>query len=783
MTSPTPRAAAAAPSYTPAGLLAIGYALFGVVWIYFSDDWLLAMAPNLQIFAQLGQGKGVAFVLATSALLFVLAQRRERAVAERQRIEQDEKLHVLQLLDAIANGSPDAIFAKDLQGRYVFANRETCRLLGQAESVVLGHGDDSVFPLHEAEMLTQADAEVLRSGQLVQREEQLTTVDGQRVYLASKGPLRGPDGSIIGLFGVSRDITERKRIEDVHRQWAMAFENTRDGVMIADDQGRIQAINRAFTEITGYTEADALGRTAKMLQSGMHDDGFYETMWRALRVHGHWQGEIWNRRKGGDIYPEWLTVSAVGDTSGKLTHYVGVFTDITRVKHSEAQLDHLAHYDPLTGLPNRSLLHTRLEQTLARAARHHTKAAVLYIDLDGFKTVNDSRGHPVGDELLVCISRRLRARLREEDLLGRLGGDEFLVVVELPGGPAEVAGLARDLLAAVAEPVPLPGGGDAYLTASIGISVFPDDGCSNAVEMLRDADAAMYRAKDQGRNCFCFYTSDLNAEAQAKLELEAALSRALERDEFRLHYQPKVEALSGRIVGAEALLRWQRGGVGLVSPGQFIPIAERSSMILGIGAWVIDEACRQIRRWMDAGQPVLRVAVNVAARQFAAGDLDQVLGDALIRHGVSAEHIEIELTESMLMERPDITAAMLGKLKALGVKLSLDDFGTGYSSLGYLHSFPIDTLKIDQSFVRGIGVGVQGEPAPVLVDAIIALAHRLGLSVVAEGVETVEQSDYLLRQGCDELQGYRFGRPDTAEALQLRLAAQAQPAMAAQLTP
>nr|WP_316644538.1 EAL domain-containing protein [uncultured Roseateles sp.] len=280
----------------------------------------------------------------------------------------------------------------------------------------------------------------------------------------------------------------------------------------------------------------------------------------------------------------------------------------------------------------------------------------------------------------------------------------------------------------------------------------------------------MYRAKDQGRNRFCFYTSDLNAQAQAKLELEAALSRALERNEFRLHYQPKVEALSGRVVGAEALLRWQRGGVGLVSPGQFIPIAERSSMMLGIGAWVIDEACRQLRAWRDAGQPLLRIAVNVAARQFAAGDLDQVLSQALQRHGVPAEYIEVELTESMLMERPEATAEMLHKLKGLGVKLSLDDFGTGYSSLGYLQSFPIDTLKIDQSFVRCIGAGGQ---APVLVDAIIALAHRLKLSVVAEGVETAGQREYLLQQGCDELQGYHFGRPDTAEVLQQRLADQA----------
>jgi diguanylate cyclase (GGDEF)-like protein/PAS domain S-box-containing protein len=616
----------------------------------------------------------------------------------------------------------------------------------------------------------QHDRAAAHAGRPITQETLLQTTAGERVLLDTKGPLREADGRVIGVFGISRDITERKRSEELHRQWSMAFEHTRDGMLITDARKRIRSVNRAFVDITGYTQEEVLGRTPSLLRSDQHDAGFYRAMWASIARHGHWQGEIWNRRKNGETYPQWLTVNQVKDPQGQATHYVAVFTDISQLKRGEAELERMAHYDPLTNLPNRRLLQQSLEHALARAQRHGTRSAVLYIDLDGFKTVNDSLGHPSGDELLVCVAQRLKARLRTEDTLGRLGGDEFLVVIESLHDAPAAAALARDLLAAVAEPVSLSCGRDAYVTASIGISVHPEDGSTTAVEMLRDADAAMYRAKDEGRNRFCFYTGDLNSDAVAKLELEAALSRAIERDELLLHYQPKVDASSGSVCGAEALLRWNRNSAGLVPPGQFIPLAERSSLILSIGDWVIDQACRQLRQWLDEGLPVLRVAVNVAARQFAAGNLDQVIADALRRHGVPGHCLEVELTEGMLMERPEATAAMLHRLKTLGLVLSLDDFGTGYSSLGYLQRFPIDVLKIDRSFVRTIDDGPDGS---AIVDAVIALAHRLHLRVVAEGVETAAQHDYLVRRGCDELQGYRFGRPEDAAALQALLALQA----------
>ncbi len=706
-------------------------------------------------------------VLVAAAIVYAVLRRRERGVASRMAADLQDKERAWKIAEVIANCSTDLIFAKDLQGRYLFANRELCRVLGRSADELIGASFQSVFPVAQVRQLLEDDAAVLRADQPLNLETRLTTTQGDRIYACTKGRLVDSSGQVIGVYGVSSDITDRQHLQQRMRQWSAAFEDIRDGVIITDALGRIQSVNHAFSQITGYPAEEAVGATMRLLHSGRHGPAFYEQMWALLNQTGHWQGEIWNRRKNGEVYPEWLTIRAVRDDGGAVTHYVGVFTDVSRIKSSEAQADWLFHNDSLTRLPNRLQLQRELEQTLARARRRGARPALMVIDLDGFKTVNDSLGHPAGDELLVCVAERLQAKLRHKDFLGRLGGDEFLVIVENGADTEAVSALARELLALVAEPVALSCGRDAYLTASIGISRFPESGSPTAVELLRDADAAMHRAKELGRNRSCFYSGDIQALAMAKLEVEAALSRAIERHELLLHYQPKVDAHSGRIAGAEALLRWQRGGgIGLVPPGQFIPLAEQSSLILDIGAWVIDAACRQIRAWMDAGQPVVRIAVNVAARQFAAGDLDVVVAAALQRHQVPAQHLELELTEGMLMSNPEAGTAALHRLRELGVKVSLDDFGTGYSSLAYLHQFPIDTLKIDQSFVRRIG---QEPDGAALVDAVIGLAHRLHLRVVAEGVETAEQRDHLRRQHCDELQGYFFGRPAPAEALQTLL--------------
>jgi diguanylate cyclase (GGDEF)-like protein/PAS domain S-box-containing protein len=704
----------------------------------------------------------LAALLVAGMTALTVHQRRALVAARRERAGQQDRLNALGLLDAIASGTPDIIFAADLQGRCLFANQAAHRLLGQPDGALVGQQRDGLFPPGEGDRLAALHAQVVASGDVVTSEGEQAIAQDRRWYSATLGPLRDDEGRIHGVFGVVRDITERRRQEEGNRLWAQAFESTRDGVVICNAQGRIERINRAFTEITGFGEDEALGRSPALLRSGRHGDDFYRELWHQVRKEGVWRGEIWNRRKNGEVYPEWLTINSVRSPGGEDMHYVGVFTDISRIKQDEARLEQLANYDPLTELPNRRLLGARLAQALGRAREHSTMMALLSIDLDGFKTVNDSLGHPAGDELLLRVAQRLKHRLRAEDTLGRLGGDEFLVIAQGLHQPADAAALAQDLLSIIGRPVSLAGGREAYLTASIGISLCQGGACGDATAMLRDADAALYRAKEEGRNRFSFYTHGMNEQAVDKLDTEAALSRALHRGELRLHYQPKVSVATGRLSGAEALLRWQREGE-LVPPGRFIPLAESSSLILDIGAWVIDEACRQWRRWADSGLDAPRIAVNVAARQFAAGDLDRVVADALARHGVPPESLELELTESMLIDKPDESIGLLHRLKGLGVSLALDDFGTGYSNLAYLRQFPIDTLKIDQSFVALIGEGGNGS---AIVDAVIALAHRLGLSVVAEGVETAVQQEHLRAQGCDELQGYRVGRPMPAEAFE-----------------
>ena len=709
-------------------------------------------------------------VLITGAVVYAALRRRDVQTASHRAVDQQEKERAWKIAEVIANSSSDVIFAKDLQGRYLLANSEMCRLLGRSANELIGLDAQQLFPPEQARQIREEDAAALRSEVPIRVETRYTTVHGERLDACVKGRLVDGNGEVIGIYGVSSDLVAQRALQQRMRHWSTAFEDMRDGVVVTDAQGHIQSVNRAFSEITGYSAEEATGNGLKLLQSGRHGKAFYEQMWASIGGTGHWEGEIWNRRKNGEVFPEWLTIRAIRDDDGPVTHYVGVFTDVSRIKDSEAQADWLFRHDPLTQLPNRAQLQRQLEQVLVRARRHEIRPALLVIALDGFKTVNDSLGHPAGDELLVCIAERLRSGLRDKEPFGRLGGDEFLLILEDGADTEGISKLARRLLATVSEPVALSCGQDAYLTASIGICQCPEADASNAVELLRNAHAAMHRAKELGRNQLCFFSGEMHATAMAKLEVEAALSRAIERGELLLHYQPKVAGHSGQVVGAEALLRWQRAGIGMVPPGQFIPLAEQSSLILDIGAWVIDEACRQLRAWMDAGQPVVRIAVNVAARQFAAGDLDQVVAGALQRHGVAAHHLELELTEGMLMSNPQAGTGMLQRLRDLGVKISLDDFGTGYSSLAYLQQFPIDTLKIDQSFVRRIGDRPDGA---ALVDAIIGLAHRLNLRVVAEGVETAAQREHLLHQHCDEMQGYHFGRPAPAEALQVMLAASA----------
>ncbi len=556
------------------------------------------------------------------------------------------------------------------------------------------------------------------------------------------------------VIAVARDITTPKEAEEHLREAAAVMQSTHEGVMIADASANLIAVNAAFTSITGYSAEEVIGKNPRLLSSGRQSKAFYEAMWTALIRNGYWQGEMWNRRKSGEIYPQLLTISTIYNDKRQPVRYIGLFVDITQLKENQAQLEFMAHHDPLTKLPNRALAESRLEQELEQAHRHDLRLSVLFIDLDRFKQVNDSFGHLVGDELLCAVANKLRERLREGDTLGRLGGDEFILIASPLQEKQDAAIIARDFINALSEPFQLSNGVEVFIGGSIGISLFPDNGTSVS-ELTKNADAAMYLAKENGRNQFSFYTPELNAGARDKLEMENDLRRAVLHHELTLHYQPKVDIRDGHIYSAEALARWQKPDGNWVPPDQFIPLAERSGVILTIGNWVIEQACEQIRKWKEQGLPDVCIAVNVSARQFRSGHLDKLVRTALERFNVDPHCLELELTETMLMHDTERAIDTMQKLKKIGVKISLDDFGTGYSNFAYLRRFPIDSLKIDQSFVQGL---TDRPEDAMIVDAIISLAQRMSLRVIGEGVETRAQLDYLRDNKCDELQGFYFSQ-------------------------
>ncbi len=560
-------------------------------------------------------------------------------------------------------------------------------------------------------------------------------------------------GRFVRGLGTTQDITKEKLAAESLLQAAVVFEHTAEGVIVTDAEMKIVAVNRAFTRITGYAPEDVIGLTPRLFSSGQHSQEFYRQMWDVVARTGHWSGEIWNRRKSGELFPERLTLSVVRDDQGQVSNYVGVFADISALKQAEEQLIYQAHHDNLTDLPNRLMLTMRLEQGIERAQAGDRHLAVIFIDIDRFKTVNDSLGHPVGDELLVEIARRLRGRIRADDTLARLGGDEFVIILEHVRSLDDVDRFARDIIALLNEPFLLSGGYEVVVGASVGISVYPDD-AQDGTALVRNADAALYQAKQIG-NEHRFYTEDLTLRAQDRLHLEVGLRAALANGEFVLHYQPVIDLASGRAIGAEALVRWVHPLQGLIPPDRFIPIAEETGMILPLGEWVLEQACLQAQAWADAGHP-LSVAVNLSLRQFSGADLLKTVTTVLQRTGLPPQRLELEITESVVMESAERALEILHGLRGIGAGLMIDDFGTGYSSLAYLKRFPVKALKIDRSFVKDLE---SDENDRAIVATIVSMAHQLGMEVVAEGVETTVQYDFLQGLGCEYCQGYHTGRP------------------------
>ena len=565
---------------------------------------------------------------------------------------------------------------------------------------------------------------------------------------------------------LEREVAVRIRAQEQLRLAANVFEGSAEAIMIADAEALLVSVNRAFAEITGYCQEDALGRNPRFLLSDPDDDKFHRQLLDSLSSTGAWRGEAWGRRKSGDAYPAWCAVSAVRTQDGRITHYVAIFSDVSDRKRAEARIEFLAHHDSLTGLPNRVLLRDRFDQAIAHAARAHTKIALLFLDVDHFKAVNDSLGHPVGDALLRQIAKRLRDCVRAEDTVCRQGGDEFVILLTDVGDTQAASVVAEKVLATLREPLEVDG--HSLSTAcSLGISLHPDDGEGFDV-LLQKADTAMYRAKGSGRNTFRFFAREMHTNALEKLKLQQRLRLALERNEFLLHYQPQVALANGRLVGIEALIRWMDPEVGLVPPGAFIPLAEETGLIVPIGRWALNEACRQNRAWQRAGLPCVPVAVNLSGMQLTRADVYATVDEALRASGLPASLLELELTESILIHDAESILETFKRLKALGVHLSIDDFGAGYSSLSYLKRFPVDKLKIDRAFVHDVSAGTD---AAAIARAVIQMARSLNLRTVAEGVENVDQVRFLRLEGCHEAQGVLFSRPVPADEIARLLAA------------
>ncbi len=660
----------------------------------------------------------------------------------------------LRKLERAMEQSPASVVITDTNGSIEYVNPKFEEISGYSAKEVLGQ-NPRILKSGEKSAEEYKDMwDTLKAGKEWRGYFHNKRKDGSIYWeSATISSLRGEDGGITHFIAVKEDITARKRAEDQLRMNATVFDTASEGIMVTDADNRIKTVNPAFTRITGYEPEDVIGLNPKVLSSGRHDQAFYRHMWKQVETRGFWSGEIWNRRKDGVVFPEWLSVVVIRDDVGRVKEHVAVFSDISQRKQDEEQIRRQANYDALTGLPNRSLFFDRLNQAVISARREHWLLALLFVDLDRFKAVNDSFGHVVGDEMLQEVADRIQGCIREADTVARFGGDEFVVLLHDLTEVNDAALVAEKIIDQFSIPFTLVGR-EVFLGASIGITVYPVD-TEDPEAMLRHADMAMYRAKEAGRNRYQFFTVGMQEQVRERVELEQDLRLAIERNELELVYQPIVDVSSGRAVSVEALLRWNHSGHGAVPPDIFIPLAEETGLIVSLGDWVAKEACRQLRVWQESGIDI-GITINVSSGQRGGGFSSWGLAATLKEYGISGQSLTLEITERLLMDGSEEVVSWLNGFKELGVSLSVDDFGTGYSSLSYLKRFPVDILKIDRSFINGLPNDAEDIS---LVEAILAMGSSLGLKVIAEGVETEEQRLFLMERSCRYLQGYYFSKP------------------------
>nr|WP_321266470.1 EAL domain-containing protein [uncultured Sulfurimonas sp.] len=668
-----------------------------------------------------------------------------------------ELLNQLKLQSESLEKSLAGIDIVDKNGLFVYVNPSHLKMWGyEDKSELIGksafsHHFDSEMP---KKIIEQVDLNQELIVEFLALRKDGTTFDA----LMAMKKIKDHDDNVFYLSSIL-DITKMKEKEKQLRQSVTVFECTTEGVMITDTESIILDVNEAFIEITGRERSEVVGKTPSILKSGRHDHLFYEQMWDSILNNGTWKGEIWNRRKNGEIYPQWLNISSVKNKLGKIESYVSVFSDISSLKETKKKLDFLAHHDHLTELPNRILLKVRLEHTLSIGKRNKNLTAVMFMDIDNFKHINDSYGHTLGDALLVEVANRLDNLKREDDTLSRIGGDEFVVAMNHFKSIEQVTHVVQNIMELFEKSFIIEEK-EFWITVSMGISIAPDDGNSPEI-LIKNADTAMYEAKDNGKNTFKFYNDKMSASSFERVVFETALKNAIINNEFEVYYQPQ-EELNGTntIIGLEALVRWNHPSLGIISPDRFISIAEETKMILQIGEIVLKQACKDIKKWKDEGLCRGRIAVNVSGVQLEHSDFAEIIKENLKNYEVDPSMLEVEVTESMVMKNPERWISILEEIRQIGVCISIDDFGTGYSSLSYLRRLPAHTLKIDKSFIQDIPYE---NDACAIVNAIINMANSLGLDTLAEGIETIEQRNYLIEKGCKYAQGYLLSKPMNGE--------------------